>query len=136
MDALPEYMSSPQILVGFVLRNLVYSVLISLHVLLSLFCWPLHCLSVDLRLLITPLVIFPVNARWAIFQVCAIRERDGSLQRANKGLLLMNWLTTDVSSTNWGEGSNTLTIKPKTYLQAVETHNLVIDQIMIPTTKH
>jgi len=34
----------------------------------------------------------------------------------------MNWLATDVSSTNWGKGSNNLTIKPKTYLQAVETH--------------
>jgi hypothetical protein len=52
----PKHMSSPQILSGVrVARSLVFWVLFgrSLFVLLSLFLWPLYCLSFDLRFLVT-----------------------------------------------------------------------------------
>ena len=45
---LPKHASSPRIVVGFVLLDLLFC--------RSFFCIPLSCLSFDLRILITPLV--------------------------------------------------------------------------------
>ena len=67
----PKHMSSPQILSGVrVARSLVFWVLFgrSLFVLLSLFLWPLYCLSFDLRFLVTlvfVLVAIVLSVLWS-----------------------------------------------------------------------
>ena len=67
----PKHMSSPQILSGVrVARSLVFWVLFgrSLFVLLSLFLWPLYCLSFDLRFLVTlvfVLVVIVLSVFWS-----------------------------------------------------------------------
>ena len=51
-------MSSPPVLVGFVLLfSFICMFCKSLFVLLSVFLWPLFCLSFDIRVLITPLYL-------------------------------------------------------------------------------
>jgi hypothetical protein len=57
---LPEHMSSPRFLVGFVIFDLSFMCMFcrSFFVLLYFFFWPLCCLFFDIRIVITPLVIF------------------------------------------------------------------------------
>jgi hypothetical protein len=61
LPTLPEHVSSPSVFIGVrVTQYLVFCVAFCrlLFALLSVFIWPLLCLSFDLRLLITLLVFF------------------------------------------------------------------------------
>jgi hypothetical protein len=65
---LPEHASSPRIVVGFVLFDLLFCR--SLFILWSFFCFPLSCLSFDLRILIN----YPFGIFKLFSQVCVKRS--------------------------------------------------------------
>ena len=84
----------PSLFVRFVLFYLLFSVYWFVDRCLSFFFWPLHCLSFDLRLLITPLVSSNFSYKWSLFRskiILIILFFIWCEMTLNSGLLNIYW---------------------------------------------